>query len=173
MQVHDDLPNAYWVTPGRLLAGPYPSHADATRAEPRVAALLALGVDYVVDLTEPGEYGLRPYWPLLSGQAAARGCTISRQQYAIRDLATPSVTQMSTILDDVDRALQAGCIVYIHCFGGIGRTGTVVGCHLVRHGMSGAAALEAIQHLRALLPKGARPSPETAAQREMVRTWHG
>lgn len=173
MQLKVDLPNAYWVTPGRLLAGPYPSHADAAIAVQRSAALLALGVDSIVDLTEPGEYNLRPYWPLLTVQAAALGRIMARQQHAIHDLGTPSVTEMGAILDDIDRALQAGCTVYIHCFGGIGRTGTVVGCHLVRHGMSGAAALEAIQQLRALLPKRDRPSPETTAQREMVRRWRG
>ena len=31
--------------------------------------------------------------------------------------------------------------VYVHCWGGIGRTGTVVGCWLVRHGMTGDEAL--------------------------------
>ena len=42
---------------------------------------------------------------------------------------------MTRILDDVDAALADGGAVYVHCWGGIGRTGTVVGCWLVRHGL--------------------------------------
>lgn len=167
----DVLPNAYWVTPGKLLAGPYPCSADLDTATRRVAALLGFGVDHVVDLTEPGEYNLRPYWPLLLAQATAAGREITRRQWAIPDVTAPTVAQMHAILADIDVALQAGRTVYVHCYGGIGRTGTVVGCYLVNQGLSGVAALETIARLRQPLPKGYRLSPETAAQRYLVRTW--
>ena len=61
---HLDLPNAYWALPARLLAGPYPCAADLDVANQQVAALLRAGVDFVVDLTEPGEYNLRAYAPV-------------------------------------------------------------------------------------------------------------
>lgn len=166
----DALPNAYWVAPGKLLAGPYPSSADLDTAHRRVAALLAYGVQHIIDLTEPGEYNLRPYWPLLTAQAAA-GREITRRQWPIPDLGTPTRAQMRAILKELDHTLQTGRIVYVHCYGGIGRTGTVVGCYLVNQGLSGDAALETIIRLRQPLPKAYRPSPETAAQRELVRTW--
>lgn len=169
--VFDDLPDAYWALPGKLLAGPYPCSADLDTANRRVAALLEYGVQHIVDLTEPGEYNLRPYWPLLTVQAEATDRKITRRQWPIPDLGTPTRTQMRAILDDLDSTLQSGCVVYVHCFGGIGRTGTVVGCYLVNQGMSGDAALETIAQLRQPLPKGYRPSPETAAQRALVRTW--
>ena len=38
--------------------------------------------------------------------------------------------------------------IYLHCQAGIGRTGTVVGCYLVRHGLSGRAALSHLNELR-------------------------
>ena len=44
----------------------------------------------------------------------------------------------------VDDALGEGRTVYVHCWGGIGRTGTVVGCWLVRHGLTGRGALDQI-----------------------------
>ncbi|HAJ36752.1 MAG TPA: hypothetical protein DCL15_13790 [Chloroflexi bacterium] len=167
----DGLPNAYWVLPGKLMAGPYPCAADLDTAQQRVAALLATGVQYIIDLTEPGEYNLRPYWPLLTAQAAAAGRAVTRRQWPIPDMGTPTSAQMRAILDDLNRALQAGQIVYVHCFGGIGRTGTVVGCYLVNQGLGGDDALQAIARLRQTLPNADRLSPETAAQRTMVRTW--
>ncbi len=165
------IPNAYWVVPEKLLAGPYPCAADLATAEARVAALLAAGVEYVIDLTEPGEYNLRPYWPLLTAQAAATGREIDRRTWPIPDMGVPPVAQMRAILEDIDAALQRGRTVYVHCFGGIGRTGTVVGCYLVRQGQDGPAALAAITRLRQTLPGSNRPSPETRAQCELVRTW--
>ena len=59
----------------------------------------------------------------------------------------------------------------MHCLGGLGRTGTVVGCFLVRHGLSGAQALETIQLLRRGIPSADSPSPETDMQRWMVLNW--
>ena len=44
----------------------------------------------------------------------------------------------------IDEAMSAGKAVYVHCWGGVGRTGTVVGCWLVRHGRTGEQALEQI-----------------------------
>lgn len=169
--VVEGLPNAYWASPGKLLAGPYPCAPDLDTAQLRVAALLATGVHHIIDLTEPGEYNLRPYWPLLTVQAAAVGREITRRQWPIPDMGTPTPAQMRAILDDLHRALEAGRIVYVHCFGGIGRTGTVIGCHLVTQGMNGDEALATIARLRQPLPGADRLSPETAAQRTMVRTW--
>ena len=55
---------------------------------------------------------------------------------------------------------------------GRGRTGTVVGCHLIRPGLaSGEAALAAIERLRRKEETTDKPSPETEAQRDMVRAW--
>ena len=64
----------------------------------------------------------------------------------------------------------------MHCWGGIGRTGTVVGCHLVRSGLTGDDALAAVARgflgmSKSRLLKYLGGSPETRAQREMVRTW--
>ena len=84
---------------------------------------------------------------------------------------TPTQEEMAGILDTIDAALDAGHTVYVHCYGGIGRTGTVIGCYLVRHGMSGEEALEEIAGLRQGTPDGWKRSPETEPQRQMVQNW--
>jgi predicted protein tyrosine phosphatase len=165
------LSGAYWVLPGRLLAGPYPCAADLPTAEQRVADLLACGVDFIVDLTEPGEYNLRPYWPILRRQAEVAARQIERWNSPIPDMSTPTAAQMREILARIDAAIADGHTVYVHCFGGIGRTGTVIGCHLMERGMEGNAALAEIERLRCGLPNAYRASPETDAQRRMVRMW--
>ena len=40
--------------------------------------------------------------------------------------------------------LAGGRTVYLHCRGGIGRTGTVLGCYLVRQGQTAEEALASI-----------------------------
>jgi hypothetical protein len=47
----------------------------------------------------------------------------------------------------------------------------VVGCYLVEQGMSGEKALTEIARRRAHTPDGWRRSPETEAQRDLVRRW--
>ena len=78
---------------------------------------------------------------------------------------------MQRILDTIDDALQRGHTVYVHCWGGIGRTGTVVGCYFVRQGLSGDASLKRIQELLQNTPKRGRTSPETPEQRRMILDW--
>jgi protein-tyrosine phosphatase len=78
---------------------------------------------------------------------------------------------MTRILDDVDEARAAGATVYVHCWGGRGRTGTVVGCWLVRHGLDDGDPLGRIARLRRDVEDAQAASPETAAQRTMVTGW--
>ena len=86
-------------------------------------------------------------------------------------MGTTTIPHMARILDDVDRVLDDGATVYVHCWGGLGRTGTVVGCWLVRHGLDGGDPLGRIGELRRELPGGSLASPQTAAQRGMVTAW--
>jgi hypothetical protein len=53
----------------------------------------------------------------------------------------------------------------------VGRTGTVVACHLVRRGAAADVALASIAEWRRATPDGSRASPETTEQRLFVERW--
>ena len=165
------IPNSYWVRPGQLLAGEYPMDWDNYMSRQKLRHLLQAGVTFFLDLTQAGEYGLQPYTPLLVEEAAALRREVKHQRMPIRDRGTPTQEEMVHILDTIDAVLEQGETAYVHCYGGIGRTGTVIGCYLVRHGMSGEEALAEIAHLRQVTPVDWVTSPETRAQRQMVWNW--
>jgi protein-tyrosine phosphatase len=154
--------SSYWAAEG-LIAGEYPGSLDAIAAERRLRAFADHDVTVFVDLTHPAD-GLEPYDRLLAP-------TARRIPHPIVDLGTTTIPHMSRILDDVDAALADGCNVYVHCWGGIGRTGTVVGCWLMRHGLDDGDPIRRIATLRRDVEDAWMPSPQTTAQRAMVTEW--
>jgi protein-tyrosine phosphatase len=164
------IPDSYWVLPGKLLAGEYPgSRVYLEPAHSRLNALLEAGVDCFIDLTRQGE--LPDYSALLQEEAASLGKEAQYLSFPIGDFSIPTVEGMKAVLDAIDHALESGRVVYVHCWAGIGRTGTTVGCYLVRHGMSGEEALQRIAALRRDIPSGTSPSPESRQQWDFVLNW--
>ena len=167
-------PNSYWVIPGCFAAGEYPGALEPREAERKLKTLLSAGIDHFIDLTEPGE--LATYAEIAEEKAHPLGLTISHERHPIVDLSLPLTPgHMSGILDAIDAALDDGKTVYLHCWGGVGRTGTVVGCWLVRHGHTGPGALSQIAEWWKGMSKSkveTHPrSPETVWQRDYVRDW--
>jgi len=158
---HLPNPEAYFVSEA-LAAGGFPIGELGGDGSDRVARFEALGVTTFVDLTHPAD-------PLPRYDGLLRSAR--RISHPIVDMAAPGIGQMERILDDVDDAIAAGGLTYLHCWGGIGRTGTVVGCWLVRHGLDGGDAIARIAELRRLALDSSMPSPQTTAQRELVRGW--
>ncbi len=160
------IPGAYWVRPGKLAAGPHPAALDTTLVRAFLGELLAGGIAVFLDLTAPGE--AVDYTLALAQEAARRSTEATHRRHPLRDMDTPDdPAQMVAILDTIDAALAQGKTVYVHCFAGLGRTGTVIGCWLARHGTTGQAALDALQRLR----DGDYDSPQTEAQAQFVRAW--
>lgn len=171
------LDRSYWVLDGRLIAGFYPGDKDPAVSRAKCDRLVYFGVRHVVCLMEENERGqhgeaFAPYREALQGAASERGVEVSWERHPIRDVSVTTPERMKGILDSIDRANEAGKIAYVHCWGGRGRTATVVGCWLARHGIAeGDAALERIDDLRSRRPDAASAAPESDEQREMVRSW--
>ena len=164
------------MIPGRFAAGEYPGAADPREAAAKLRTLFEAGIDYFIDLTEPGERTpsgeLVPYAETAEEEARGLRLTIGLERRPIADLGLPrSPEQMAAILDAIDAAVGSGRTVYLHCRGGVGRTGTVVGCWLVRHGYSGDEALAQVAAWWEGVEKDYPHSPDTWEQHEYVRGW--
>lgn len=165
------ISESYWVEPGRFLAGEYPGHFDAKRARKRIDALIEAGFTTIIDLTKPNE--TTPYQRILHDEAHIYEADIQYHRFSIGDFGLPTPELMKSILDRIEESLRAGRKVYLHCWGGIGRTGTTVGCYLVRRGLSGDEALRQLASWWRGVPKSRiHPhSPETPEQAAFVRDW--
>ncbi|KAF8629006.1 hypothetical protein AX17_005862 [Amanita inopinata Kibby_2008] len=165
--------NSYWAT-SSLLACEFPWDPRELY-DPKIDALLKAGVRTFIDLTERGE--LEAYDNVLSERASLLGIdpfTIEYHCFPIRDRCLPEslefVNQVMNVLEDNERR---GRLSAIHCRGGVGRTGTLVGCWLVHSRMAkdGREALAMLGRFWRTVPKSKRfqESPETGAQSEFVR----
>ena len=164
------IANSYWVIESSFLAGEYPAttHEDSSRI--KLQSILDAGVTAFIDLTEEGE--LKPYGTLLKSIAIHNSRLVTHRRIPIKDLAITTTTKMSEILNLIASLVKAGEIVYLHCWGGIGRTGTVAGCYMVQElGMTPEQALKNIENLRKGTPDQWRRSPATEEQRAMVMKW--
>jgi len=162
---------SYWVEENRFIAGEYPGGYDPETTRRRMDAFLEAGVNTFIDLTQSHE--LPPYESILKEQAQIHGVNASYHNFPIRDHTTPSAETMTDILNTIDKAIKNGGCVYVHCWGGVGRTGMVVGCYLVRHGSTNEHALSQVNQLYKTRPGNPYllRSPETPEQIEFVLNW--
>jgi protein-tyrosine phosphatase len=116
---HDAILHAWWVEPGRLLAGEYPGARTPEKTATKIRLLVDTGVDSIVDLTTPQDH-LESYQAEL--QVAADNA------YPIPDNGVIDQDGYDRILVRIRDEIGSGRRVYLHCWGGKGRTTTVVGC---------------------------------------------
>ncbi|OKH49273.1 hypothetical protein NIES2101_21410 [Calothrix sp. HK-06] len=167
------IPNSYWVLPEQFLAGEHPMLMIDMPLHQRIQAFVDTGINVFINLIgeEEEKNELGDYLPLLQSSSADIPIHIERRRFPIPDMQVPHHNVMVDILNTVDRALNTGQKVYVHCWGGIGRTGIVVGCYLVRHGMMGKTAIKEIARLREHTRDYRYASPSEESQQQMILDW--
>lgn len=147
-----------------IYAGEYPGDKYGKKAEEKIEQMTNFGVRHYIDLTEEGE--LRPYSQLLP-----KGTTYTR--FPIRDCDVPSS------IDDVEKLIRHiqklskrnDGYVYIHCWGGVGRTGTIVACYFAENN-SFEKAMQLLRKQFSEMPKSShRTTPDTNEQINFVKKY--
>ena len=167
--------NSYWLEPGRILCGEYPRDFDDLEDHEGMGAILGAGARVFLDLTEEGE--LKPYTPIALTNALELGIDpgeLEFRRFPIRDVSVPkSQEEMRAILRAIRLARHQGKVVYLHCWGGRGRTGTVAACALRDlFCLDGDEALSGLAERWLGCAKSEwSESPETDEQREFVRSF--
>lgn len=155
------IKNSYCVIPDRVYAGEYAG--DLHAPELKVKQFEMFGITHIIDLTEKGE--LKPYKHLL-------GTHIEHHRFPIRDVSVPKsydavyelMEQIDSVLSDEDNK------VYIHCWGGVGRTGTIVACLYAFYGEDYDSAIKHLHESFKDCPKSQwRTTPETKEQLNFIR----
>lgn len=163
---------SYWANPAGLIGGAYPGHEDADEADRIVQSIVEAGATLFVNLMEADEAPARgrfaPYEERVRQAGEARGLEVECLRFPVVDLSVPSRQEMQSIQARIDEEIARGGCVYVHCMGGRGRTGTVVGIHLVRYGQAERDDFHRVIAERRALDEGGGLSPETGEQRGFV-----
>jgi atypical dual specificity phosphatase len=120
----------YWLKPGIL--GGVPRPGILASLEEDLEGLRRLGITVLVTLEETRT--------VPSETLAAYG--IQSLFFPITDMDVPKVEDALRFCDLLNRMVQAGKIVALHCRAGMGRTGAMLACYLISNGSSAVAALE-------------------------------
>ncbi len=154
----------HWVEgpwPGRLAVGARPRGGDWLSDE--VDTWKRAGIGGVLSLlTKEEEQDLG----LLDEARIVRSQGLEFSSFPIQDRQVPkSESELTEALTRAGEFLSQGKNLLIHCRQGIGRTGLVAACLLVRSGMSPGAAIEVVSAGRGLA------IPETNEQREWIERY--
>lgn len=164
------FPRSYWVIPGKLLAGHVPSNKDSLVYKEKINNLITCGIKTIINLQEENE--LNDEKELFPKYENLLPKDVSFYRKSIPDLGTPSKELMKEILQIIEESISNNKPVYVHCWGGIGRTGTVIGCFLIKNKMANPNNfMEMLAYLRRTDPENHRPSPETPQQIEFVKSF--
>jgi protein-tyrosine phosphatase len=147
-QLGDDLPGRLGLTilPGkRGVSFRYPGRVYRRDLDEDLAMLRAAGVGRLILLVEDAELS-RWSDPAIVERGAMAGVTVLR--HPIPDGQPPATTgEMEAILAEI-REGRRDANVAVACMGGVGRTGTVAACALVRAGHSAEDAIDMVREVR-------------------------
>jgi protein-tyrosine phosphatase len=151
----------YWFNeswPGKLAMSARPRGGDWLKDD--IAKWKRAGIDAVLSLLTPDE---ETELDLRDEAIEVETQRMVFRSFPIRDRQVPrSEAKFADELERVSGALSTGKNVLVHCRQGIGRSGLVAACLLVKKGMSPGAAVEAVSAARG------ESVPETTEQRDWI-----
>ncbi|MDR0480300.1 MAG: dual specificity protein phosphatase family protein [Gallionellaceae bacterium] len=142
-----------WIVPGRLAGTPLPGVTFEIDYD--LQALRAVGITCLITLTERD----------LPQDALERN-GLKNMHLAIEDRKTPDIDELTALLERMDMLLDSGESLAVHCLAGIGRTGTILACWLIRKGMTAA---DALRYVRRVEPRFV----QTEGQEDFLRQYEG
>ncbi len=128
MQYFDDTA-IRWLIPGKLARATIPDNTD-------LQAWKEEGIQSIVNLLED-------YYEDITATEMRRGFKVLHSP--IPDMCAPSIDQLNTIVEWIDRELTEGQKVLVHCYAGIGRTGLVLAAYLIFKGEEINRALQRVK----------------------------
>ena len=187
-------PESNWAILDSIMAGAYPAYGNDDKAtfssligilNTGITVFVCLQAEYVADAPRMAWYkstGIRPYmldikyifdnralYPELT--TTSTFADVEFHHLPIVDCKTVADTIVLEFAHKLDEMVRAGKKIYLHCWGGHGRTGTLV-C-LVFHLQFGIGAEEAITHCNNVHNFRRHTvivtSPQTAEQNDQVR----
>ena len=120
-----------WVIDGQLAGMPQPTQAELSWAAEE-------GMTVLISLTEGG-----------TDPAMAAEVGVEVIHIPVEDMTAPTLHQLHRFVTTAGSRMSAGEPVGVHCYAGMGRTGTFLAAWFVWAGMGPA---EAIDHVRTLRP---------------------
>lgn len=188
-------PESNWVIPGKLLVGAYPASQNDAETCDLLTSILKLGINKFVCLQAEYKDGvpeaawrsgnaLRPYFDdvkiILSNKHLIphlendpNVCDIDKVSFVHFPIKDCSITDDNRVLQlalSLVQDIHKGEVIYMHCWGGHGRTGTLVSIMLhLMYGLDSHASMDRCQFVHDLrqCPVDVG-SPQTQPQRDQV-----
>ena len=136
-------------------------------------ALAEAGIDAVINLQEEHETNATgQYFPAYQPHLLKFQPNLLYLRVPIRDMGIPNDLTLHWLVLTIERLLSEGRRLYLHCWGGHGRSGTVAGACLIQAGIEAKLVLRELAvrrqhnaHLRQF------DCPQTAEQKRLLRKW--
>ncbi len=153
-----------------LYGGEYPgSFIEAiTEHNHKVGELIELQITTTLCLMKDFELA---YFSAYEAAVTQVNPTFKKILYPIADMSIPDTATMVHILDKIDQLIADQEKIYVHCWGGHGRTGTVIGCWLKRHGFENRIIYQKLMLWRMQTLFGTTSSPQAHEQFMMINHW--
>lgn len=159
--IETPIRNSYKVDE-RIYAGEYPATSSEKLGRRDIDRFIRFGITHFIDLTERGE--LLPYTQWLHENQ-------THIRFAIKDCGIPgSNHEVAQLLETITSILkEKNNMIYIHCRGGIGRTGTIVACYYAMFLKEYTPVYNLLRRQFSQCPKSAyRETPETMQQKRFI-----